>query len=194
MSNGLWMESVPEADSTDEHPTEPSADVMPDGGGVPAWRFRLAVARHAKIVYRIAAAMLKDRHEAEDVTQEAFLRYWQHGAGVRHQREWLLAVARNACFDRLRRAGRIVDAERAAAEQSDERGPAWHFQQGELAARLKGRIAALPEPQRSLVILFDVHGFDGAACARILGLSTNQVKVYLHRARRRLRRELEGSL
>jgi RNA polymerase sigma-70 factor (ECF subfamily) len=57
---------------------------------------------------------------------------------------------------------------------------------------LRASIAALPEPQRSLVVLFDVHGLDGAACARILGINTNQVKVYLHRARRRLRRELES--
>jgi DNA-directed RNA polymerase specialized sigma24 family protein len=38
-----------------------------------------------------------------------------------------------------------------------------------------------------------VHGLDGASCARILGLNRNQVKVYLHRARRRLREQLEGS-
>jgi RNA polymerase sigma-70 factor (ECF subfamily) len=58
---------------------------------------------------------------------------------------------------------------------------------------LHGLVSALPEPQRTLVVLFDVHGLDGGECARILGLNTNQVKVYLHRARRRLRRELERS-
>jgi len=49
----------------------------------------------------------------------------------------------------------------------------------------------LPEPQRSLLVMFDVHGMDGAACARVLGLNANQVKVYLHRARRKLREQLE---
>ena len=192
MSGDSSTESVPESGSTETRFVEPS--VLPGGGGIPAWRFRLAVARHGKIVYRVAFAMLKDRHEAEDVAQDAFLRYWLHGADVRRQREWLLAVTRNACLDRLRRAGRTVDAERAAAEQGDEHGPAWHLQQRELGECLQDRIAALPEPQRSLVILFDVQGLDGAACARILGLSINQVKVYLHRARRRLRRELEEIL
>jgi DNA-directed RNA polymerase specialized sigma24 family protein len=39
--------------------------------------------------------------------------------------------------------------------------------------------------------MFDVQGYDGATCARVLGLNVNQVKVYLHRARRRLREQLE---
>jgi RNA polymerase sigma-70 factor (ECF subfamily) len=49
----------------------------------------------------------------------------------------------------------------------------------------------LPEPQRSLILLFDVQGMTGAECAEVLDLNVNQVKVYLHRARRRLRQALE---
>jgi RNA polymerase sigma-70 factor (ECF subfamily) len=122
------------------------------------------------------------------------LRYWEQGADVRGPREWLLAVARNACLDRLRRAGRTTSVEDSVTEErGDDREPLWHLQQRELALRLQRAIAALGEPQRSLVVLFDVHGLDGRACARILGISPTQVKVYLHRARRRLRRELEES-
>jgi RNA polymerase sigma-70 factor (ECF subfamily) len=103
-----------------------------------------------------------------------------------------LTVARNACLDRLRRSGRTVSADDAQLDEpGDDREPLWHLQQDELASRLRRAIETLPEPQRSLVVLFDVHGLDGAACARILGISATQVKVYLHRARRRLRRELE---
>ncbi len=174
---------------------EPPPAAAGQGGepGMSAWRFRLAVVRHYRLVYRVACSLLGDAAEAEDVTQEAFLRFWQHAGGVHRPREWLLRVARNACLDRLRAARYWVAAEPEQLEQRDERGPAWHFQQDDLAARLRGLVGALPEPQRSLLVLFDVHGLDGAACARILGLNTNQVKVYLHRARRRLRRELETS-
>ncbi|HLF12245.1 MAG TPA: sigma-70 region 4 domain-containing protein [Gammaproteobacteria bacterium] len=58
---------------------------------------------------------------------------------------------------------------------------------------MHGLVDMLPEPQRSLIVLFDLQGVDGATCARILDLSVNQVKVYLHRARRRLRIKLEQS-
>ena len=58
-------------------------------------------------------------------------------------------------------------------------------------AQTYGANPALPEPQRSLLVMFDVQGHDGATCARVLGLNVNQVKVYLHRARRRLREQME---
>jgi RNA polymerase sigma factor (sigma-70 family) len=78
------------------------------------------------------------------------------------------------------------------AEPADERDPEWHYEQRELEAGVSRLLDTLPEPQRSLVVLFDLHGVDGAGCAAILGLSTTQVKVYLHRARRRLRERLES--
>jgi RNA polymerase sigma-70 factor, ECF subfamily len=188
---------VPKIDPTEAFVTEPppAAPQQRAGNGeVAMWRFRLAVMQHRRIVYRVALAYLRDGHEAEDVCQETYLRYWQQGSGVRRPREWLLAVARNACLDRLRRIQRLVsDADAALELPTEERDPVWHLQQQELSARLSSVIRELPEPQRSLVILFDVHGVDGAACARILGLNANQVKVYLHRARRRLRDELERS-
>ena len=157
-----------------------------------AWRFKLAVLQHDRVVYRMARALLRDDREAEDVVQEAFLRYWQLGSGIEHARAWLLKVARNACLDRLRRTNRLVSHEEVEPpEPSEDRDPAWHFQQGELAANLQRLLDRLPEPQRSLIVLFDMHGLDGPACARVLGLSTTQVKVYLHRARRKLRAQLE---
>ena len=57
--------------------------------------------------------------------------------------------------------------------------------------RAHAAIGRLFEPQRSLVILFDLQGLKGEACARVLDINVNQVKVYLHRARRKLRSELE---
>jgi RNA polymerase sigma-70 factor (ECF subfamily) len=157
-------------------------------------RFKLAVLRHDRAVYRFARTLLRDEREAEDVVQETFLRYWQQGAGVRKPREWLFKVARNACLDRFRKSGRLVcHAPDAALEPSDERDPEWHYAQRELETGVHRLLDTLPEPQRSLVVLFDLHGVDGAGCAAILGLSTTQVKVYLHRARRRLRERLERS-
>jgi RNA polymerase sigma-70 factor (ECF subfamily) len=159
-----------------------------------AWQFRVAVLRHHGTVYRFARSMLRDDREAEDVTQETFMRYWQYGNEVKHPREWLLTVARNACLDFLRRNGKLVRHESEEdLEARDDSDPAWRYQQHELSARLRGLVDRLPEPQRSLVVLFDLHGLDGAACARILDLNINQVKVYLHRARRRLRLGLEQS-
>jgi len=167
---------------------QPGSDVMS------SWRFRLAVFQHDRAVYRFAAGLLRDRGEAQDVVQETFLTYWQHGSTVEHPRAWLLRVARNACLDRLRKSGRLVSHEQMELpEPSEDRDPAWHYAQRELKDELRKHVDTLPEPQRSLIMLFDVQGADGATCARVLGLSVTQVKVYLHRARRRLRQQLERS-
>ena len=147
---------------------------------------------HDRAVFRVAAAILRDSREAEDVTQEVFLSYWQHAETVKRPREWLLQVARNACLNRLRRAGRVVTKEPAEMPvQADNRDPGWHYEQQALATELRALVDTLPEPQRSLVVMFDVQGLDGATCARVLGLNITQVKVYLHRARRKLREQLE---
>ena len=173
-------------------PPDELSNAAEPAGTISAWRFRLAVLQHDRTVYRLARALLRDGREAEDVVQEAFLRYWQQGARVERPREWLLKVARNACLDRFRKSGRLVSHEQETPpEPSEERDPAWHYEQRELAAGLQRLVDGLPEPQRSLIVLFDLQGFDGATCAAILGLNVNQVKVYLHRARRRLRVQLE---
>jgi RNA polymerase sigma-70 factor (ECF subfamily) len=166
----------------------------PAGASQSGWRFRLAVLQHHKTVYRVCHGLLRDAHEAEDVTQETFLRYWQLSGEVRGARGWLVTVARNKCLDRLRASKRFVDAAPEIFEQqTDCHDPEWHASNNEIGARLRHLINGLPEPQRSLIVLFDIQGMTGAECAEILDLNVNQVKVYLHRARRKLRQALEES-
>jgi len=168
-------------------------DVAPEGGSTNStWNFRLTVLRHYRPVYRMAAALLGDSAEAEDVTQEAFTRYWQQKQRIEKPQHWLMRVAHNACLDRLRKTGRFVsDEDRPEAPSREVDDPARCYEQTEIADRLRRHIDTLPELQRSLVVLFDIRGFSGAMCAKILDINENQVKVYLHRARRKLRLKLE---
>jgi RNA polymerase sigma-70 factor, ECF subfamily len=176
-----------------DYAEEPDVELS-DDRSVPVWRYKLVAVQHHRNVYRFACSLLKDEAEAEDATQEAFVKFWQQGRDVRKPREWLLRVVYNACLDRLRKSGRFVDADPEVFEQqSDHRDPAWHYGQSELAGQLKRLVDKLPEPQRSLIMLFDVQGLTGDECAQVLGINTNQVKVYLHRARKRLRSQLEQS-
>jgi len=163
------------------------------------WSFRLVMLRYHRLVFRVAWNVLADAAEAEDVCQEVFTRYWQRQQQVERAKEWLLRVARNEAITRLRKRSKVVlndlDTERIAEDDGVE--PAqpdqlWHHDQR--AQRLREAIATLPEPQRSLVVLFDLEGQDGATCAQVLDLTVNQVKVYLHRARKRLRQQLEHAL
>ena len=182
---------VRDTDAIDEAGGDKAPAADGTGGGS-NFRFRMAVARHHRTVYRVCVGILGDEHEAEDVTQETFLRYWQLNGQVRGVKAWLITVARNRCLDRLRSTKRFVDADPEIFEQqTDKRDPEWHTQRNQSASRLQTLISQLPEPQRSLVLMFDVEGMTGKECAEALDLNPNQVKVYLHRARRRLRRALE---
>jgi len=169
-----------------------SAMAPSEGSSQSSLRFRLAMLQHHRTVYGVCYGILGDAQEAEDVTQEAFLRYWQLSNQVRGAKAWLITVARNKCLDRIRKSKRLVDVGPEFFEQqADEHDPEWHANRSESASRLNQLISELPEPQRSLILLFDVQGMTGAECADVLDLNINQVKVYLHRARRRLRRALE---
>lgn len=155
-------------------------------------KFRLAVDRHYKLVYQVAAGLLSDAAEAEDVTQETFTQYWQHGAEAEHTKAWLIRVARNRCLDRLRRRNRIEYREPESLPEASEHHDALAVAElDELTERLRCAVESLPEPQRSIVLLFSLKGMSGKDCAETLGLSVNQVKVYLHRARSRLRGLME---
>jgi RNA polymerase sigma-70 factor (ECF subfamily) len=183
---------VRDSDVIDDSAGLKPADGTPGESGGSAMRFRLAVVQHHRAVYRVCVGILGDEHEAQDVTQETFLRYWQLSGQVRGVKAWLITVARNRCLDRLRSTKRFVDADPEIFEQqSDTRDPEWHTQRDQSASRLETLISQLPEPQRSLILMFDVEGMSGSECAEALNLNANQVKVYLHRARRRLRRALE---
>ena len=141
----------------------------------------------------MACSLLRDGHEAEDVVQEVFMRFWQQGANVEKPRNWLMRVAHNLSIDRLRVAGRFIESDEEVLidDSGGDSDPEWNYRQGELSARLERAIDTLPGIQRSLVVLYDMRGMSGKDCAEILGISVNQVKVYLHRARRRLREKLE---
>jgi len=176
-------------DASDSEP-----DTVPDSKSPAGWRYQLAVLRHYRPVYGYAAAILGARADAEDVTQETFLRYLQYGGEVRKTREWLIRVARNLSMDKLRADGRKTELVPEIEESlQDHDGPGARTQREEMSDRLRRLIDGLPEPQRSLVVLFDLQGMSGAECAEILDISVNQVKVYLHRGRRRLRQRLEES-
>jgi RNA polymerase sigma-70 factor (ECF subfamily) len=140
--------------------------------------------------WSLARYLLKDASEAEDATQEAFIKLWNHRDRIDPERikPWLMQVTRNTCLDRLRR--RKPETELTEVMVVDDHGPLAGAEQGELGRWLHAAIRRLKEPYRSLVVLRDIqqHSYEEVAHATELTLA--QVKVYLHRARKQLREQL----
>lgn len=159
--------------------------------------FEEVVRRTYRQVYTQALRIVGDRHEAEDVAQEAYIRVFRGLAGFRGEAQfetWLYRIVANAAITYLRRRGRFgelsVDREGEPAEiPSDVRVAEQAADREELSRAL----AALPLSLRSVVVLKDVYGMPHKEIAELLGTTEGAVKVRLHRARRRLKEQLFGS-
>lgn len=166
--------------------------------------FNAVVVRHERAVYNLCLRLLRDMAAAEDASQETFLKAWTAIGTFRGGlvRPWLLRIATNRCYDVLRARGRrpadSLDHEEFESE------PIWtsHAPAGEppevfaaraeLSVHLERALATLPEDQRLVVILSDVHGHPYDEIAEITGVAVGTVKSRLSRARARLRDALRA--
>ncbi|HEU0114196.1 MAG TPA: sigma-70 family RNA polymerase sigma factor [Thermomicrobiales bacterium] len=164
--------------------------------------FNLLVLRHERPVFNVCLRILRDVPAAEDATQDTFIRAWASLDSFRGEavRPWLFRIATNRSYDLLRvrnrRSASSLEAEPYEIEpiwtsggQPDE-APDARALRGELSIHLERAIAALPEDQRTVVILADVQGLDYAEVAAATGAALGTVKSRLSRARGRLRQLL----
>jgi RNA polymerase sigma-70 factor (ECF subfamily) len=149
---------------------------------------RLLYLLYADNVFGYVLGIVRDRHDAEDVTSELFARLRRalarYEPGASPFGAWLLRVARNAALDHVR-AQRTVPV----AEVRDPGAAAEDLGRERLAA-LRAAFAALPTDQRQVIALRFVAGLSPAEVALRLGRSQDAVHALQHRARRRLMREL----
>lgn len=142
---------------------------------------------YADAVYRLAYARTGSREDAEDVTQETFLRLVRTGPRFRdgeHCRAWLLRVAMNCAADLHRSAWRrhtrpLEEAEHLAISPEEPGN-------GVMEA-----VLALPERYRAVVHLYYYEGLSAAEIAAILGKREGTINTRLCRARAMLRAKLE---
>ncbi len=162
--------------------------------------FRQAIEQHRDRIYTLAYYHLGHSQEAEDVTQEVLVRLWEHWEEVgsrQSPRPWLIRVTRNLCIDCHRRIRRsqeafpaLEDPEALEEVEANTPDPAGVYEAGETQTRLENAIQKLCEPQRSVVILREIEELSYQEIAEAIDLSIEQVKVTLHRARKKLREEL----
>ena len=145
--------------------------------------------RHGRMVYGVCRAMLRDVHEAEDATQQAFLsahRALLGGARVRDAGAWLATIARNECRARIA-AGMRTPLPLADEDLAAIPAPTDETERRLQADALRNAFAELPERQREAVVLRDLYGLRYGEVATALGLSRAATEALLFRARRAMR-------
>ena len=158
-----------------------------------AWRFSMTVCGHAE--------------DAEDAMQEALIKTYRHAAGIRDPeafRPWLYRTVRNACL--VSRRKRVHEPTRLESLDSfvdgpegptplDVKDPGKNPEQladiAKLRRRLRRALGVLPGHYRAIVFLREMEGLSTREVASVMGISEDNVKMRLHRARVALQAELE---
>ena len=156
--------------------------------------FELLMRRHNQRLYRVARGIVGDDAEAEDVTQEAYVRAFQHlgqFAGRAKFSTWLTRIAVHEASARRRRRGRQIDVEESIpALASTAAGPEQRAADQELGRAIEAAIDALPVVYGAVFMLREVEGLSTAETAACLEINEETVKTRLHRARALLRNHI----
>lgn len=156
--------------------------------------FELIVRRYNQRLFRAARAILRDDHAAEDVMQEAYLRAFaklDQFAGDAKFSTWLTKIAVYEALGRLRRAKAHEELSDAMNSSDDPERTAYS---GELRSAVESAVDELPPLYRSVFVMREIEELSVAETAECLGITEENVKTRLHRARAMLRRNLERLL
>jgi RNA polymerase sigma factor (sigma-70 family) len=153
--------------------------------------FEQLVERHRDVVFRVVARLVASDQEAEDLTQDTFLRAFHRLERYRGEapfRSWLLRIAHNTAVTYVTHAGRAATHPlHAAGEEvamSIEAGsPADQLERRERRERLDKKLKGLGPAHRTVLVLRDIEGLSYEEIARITDAPIGSVKGRLHRAR-----------
>ena len=151
--------------------------------------FSLLVFRQHRFVFRVAFALLRNGHDAEDIAQETFLKLYRNGRwrGVRDERAFLARAAWRLALD-LRRAPNFesagVDADATPAQTAS---PEQQAVSADSKAALHRLIDALPEELRQPLVLAGIDEMTSREIAAVLGVPEGTVRTRLMRARQLLK-------
>jgi RNA polymerase sigma-70 factor (ECF subfamily) len=151
--------------------------------------FETLVERHRAVVYRVAARTV-GRDDAEDVSQDAFLRAFHRLPGFRGDapfRAWLLRITHNVALNHVaRRVPEPVDTAGGPLEARDpdrDRMPVESLEEHERRDRLEAKLRLLSAPHRAVLVLRDIEGLTYEEISTVTETPLGSVKGRLHRAR-----------
>jgi len=156
------------------------------------------VREHSRLVYRIAYAVLRGHHDAEDATQETFMRVLRYSAKlatVEDPKTWLARIAWRVAVDRKKRHGRareiaLDDPEKPVDVPSSEISADETIHGMQVGTAIEKLIAALPEKLREPLILSAIEEMSPREVAATLGINEAVVRSRVFRARQILKDKL----
>jgi len=149
-------------------------------------------------VRKFILGVVRDEWAADDLIQETFLRVRKNLDGLKDPSKmssWIYRIAYNLCQDHFRRLKKAPVKETPASEQGEDSKEAYiqkELERNQMGECVQDQVNLLPESLRTVLILFDSQEFTHREIADILGITIENVKVRLHRARKKLKSLLEN--
>lgn len=154
--------------------------------------FRSLSDAHVSRIMNFAYWLLHDHSEAEDITQETFVRLWKEAGRYEPKASvsaWLHRIAHNLCIDRLRHRREQPSDELDTERTSQE--PGTLLARKRTAKAVEQALAALPDRQRAAITLVHYQGLSNIETAQVLDVSVDALESLLARGRRTLRELLK---
>ncbi len=144
--------------------------------------YNQSVHDYSNRVCRFVDKLLQDSTAAKDITQEAYLRLWENRDKIDFDkvRAWLFTTAYRLSIDYLKQKNRFYSDEWIPEISIDQENP-------DLKKVLHDALSLLTEQQKSIILLKDYEGYSYEEIGKILQLNESQVKVYLFRARKKIK-------
>lgn len=164
--------------------------------------FEELVERHQQKAFHIAFGFARDREEAKDLSQEAFLKafsYLKKFDGRSSFYTWFYRIVVNVCLDYKRRSKRTAADEfdenvenqmEPSHEPSRPRSPDQHVLAGQISRKVDAALQTLPAKQKTAFMLKNQQGLSIKEIAELMETAEGTVKVHLHRAVTALRHSL----
>lgn len=167
--------------------------------------FEMLIMEHERKAYNIAYRFLKNSEDAEDITQEAFLRAFKSIKKFKGQSSfstWLYRIINNTCIDFVRsKQNKYTDSidktiryegeEMEMQIPSNENDPVETVETGEISALMQSMLNQLPDDQRMALVLRDIQGFSYQEIVEITGVGMGTVKSRINRGRMALKEMIE---
>ncbi|MBR2102894.1 MAG: RNA polymerase sigma factor [Prevotella sp.] len=150
------------------------------------------------VLYRLALRITLNHEDAEDIVQDTLIRVWnrrEEWEQIESIEAYALTIARNLALDKLKRADKknVALETNTDAQEAQVNNPYDRIIQQDRLQMVRKLVDGLPEKQRSCMQLRDFEGKPYKDIAAILGITEEQVKVNIFRARQSVRQQLKAA-
>lgn len=164
-------------------------------------RYQILIKQHKNRIYSYSYLMMRNRMDADDITQEVLIRIWKNidNFNINKAKSWIMRTTHNLCLDYLRQrqsaTKRFIEIDETFENNFKEVGvlsdPEISLRREIIKSKIKEAIEQLPELLKSVFVLYELEGMKYREIGEVMNIPINSVRVYLLRARKKLQIELK---